>query len=107
MWEKRVEPNSGTAHVAKCFPVHSHDMTMSHMMLLYMVLNSPLAYMVEIPDFFLRSRLKGGEVPTLHLLVLRGQRRWVLSTNILKIPKFRDCLIPDKKFRFVSNLSSN
>ena len=20
MWEKRVEPNSGTAHVAKCFP---------------------------------------------------------------------------------------
>ena len=21
MWEKRVEPNSGTAHVAKCFPM--------------------------------------------------------------------------------------
>ena len=21
MWEKRVEPNSSTAHVAKCFPV--------------------------------------------------------------------------------------
>ena len=21
MWEKRVEPNSGTAHVAKCFPI--------------------------------------------------------------------------------------
>ena len=20
MWEKRIEPNSGTAHVAKCFP---------------------------------------------------------------------------------------
>ena len=23
MWQKRVEPKSGTAHVGKCFPLHT------------------------------------------------------------------------------------
>ena len=40
MWEKRVEPNSGTAHVAKCFPKKSPTQDFDKKTLVLQLLNT-------------------------------------------------------------------
>ena len=54
MWEKRVEPNSGTAHVAKCFPTEANcwHVFMYKIENLPLILKNPMENMLHATSYY-------------------------------------------------------